>query len=153
MRLELVSDWMTRDVVTITPETTLADAEALMVEKMIRRLPVLDDGRLVGIVTYGDVRNARPSSVNRLNIWELSYLIPHITIGEMMSRDPITVFPDTTIGETAQLMLKNMIGCLPVVNRQGELVGIITESDIFRMVARDWKFLQEQSGEPYTHYG
>ncbi len=153
MRLELVSDWMTRDLVTITPETTLADAEAIMVEKMIRRLPVLEDGRLVGIVTYGDVRNARPSSVNRLNIWELSYLIPHITIGEMMSRDPITVFPDTTIGETAQLMLKNMIGCLPVVDRQGELVGIITESDIFRMVARDWKFLQEQTNEPYTHYG
>ncbi|MCB8944713.1 MAG: CBS domain-containing protein [Ardenticatenaceae bacterium] len=153
MRLELVNDWMTRDLITITPETTLADADALMVEKMIRRLPVVDNGRLVGIVTYGDVRNARPSSVNRLNIWELSYLIPHITIREMMTRDPITVWPETTIGEAAQLMLKNMIGCLPVLDKQGQLVGIITESDIFRMVARDWKFLQEQAGEPYAHYG
>ena len=74
-------------------------------------------------------------------------------VGEMMTRDPITVYPDTTIGEAAQLMLKNMIGCLPVLDRQRNLVGIITESDIFRMVAREWKFLQEQSGEPYPHYG
>jgi CBS domain-containing protein len=144
---------MTRDVITVTPQTTLPDADMLMVGKMIRRLPVISNGRLVGIVTYGDIRNARPSSVNRLNLWELNYLMPHITVGEMMSRSPITVAPEATIGEAAQLMLKNMISGLPVVDDQGKVVGIITESDIFRLVVRDWHWLQAEKPEPYAHYG
>ena len=153
MKQELVKDWMTSDVITVTLTTTLPDADRLMVGKMIRRLPVTVDGRLVGIVTYGDIRNARPSSVNRLNLWELSYLMPHTTMREIMSRDPITITPDATIGEAAQLMLKNMISGLPVVDDQGQLVGIITESDIFRLVVRDWQSLATEKPEPYAHYG
>lgn len=153
MKQELVKDWMTSDVITVTPATTLPDADRLMVGKMIRRLPVMVNGRLVGIVTYGDIRNARPSSVNRLNLWELSYLMPHTTMREIMSRDPTTIAPDATIGEAAQLMLKNMISGLPVVDDEGQLIGIITESDIFRLVVRDWQWLSAEKPEPYAHYG
>lgn len=153
MKQEFVKDWMTSDVITVTPATTLPDADRLMVGKMIRRLPVVANGRLVGIVTYGDIRNARPSSVNRLNLWELSYLMPHTTMKEIMSRDPITIAPDATIGEAAQLMLKNMISGLPVVDDEGQLVGIITESDIFRLVVRNWQGVLAEKPEPYAHYG
>jgi CBS domain-containing protein len=149
--MELVRDWMSCKVITVTPETTLPAVEQLMVSKTIRRVPVVDNGRLVGIVTYGDIRNARPSAVSSLNIWELNYLITRIKMSEIMTRDPITVSPETTIGEAAQKMLANMISGLPVLDSQGHLVGIITESDIFRLVARTWQELE--AAEPYAHYG
>jgi acetoin utilization protein AcuB len=153
MRTELVRDWMSRHVITVTPETMLPEAEQLMVGKTIRRLPVMENGRLVGITTYGDIRNARPSAVSSLNIWELNYLVSRIKMSEIMSCDPITVSPEATIGEAAQKMLANMIGGLPVLDSQGQLVGIITESDIFRLVARTWLRQEQETVEPYVHYG
>jgi acetoin utilization protein AcuB len=155
MKLELVRDWMSRDVITVTPETPLPDADRLMVSHVIRRLPVVDSkGRLVGIVTYGDIRSARPSRVTALSIWELNYLVNRLKVAEIMTRQPITVSQDATIGEAAQLMLKSMISGLPVLDNQGNLVGIITESDIFRMVVRDWmKSREEIETEPHAYYG
>jgi CBS domain-containing protein len=129
---------MSRDVVTVTPDTTLPDAEQLMIGRVIRRLPVVENGRLVGIVTYGDIRNARPSHAASISMWELDFLAARLKVAQFMTRDPITVLPDATIGEAAQFMLKNMISGLPVVDAEGDLVGIITESDIFRMVVHDW---------------
>jgi acetoin utilization protein AcuB len=152
MKLELVRDWMTHNVVTVTPETTLTDAERLMVTKTIRRLPVLEDGRLVGIVTYGDIRKAQPSAATSLNIWELNYLLAKVRVSEIMTPDPITVSQNATIGEAAQLMLNNMISGLPVVDGQGDLVGIITESDIFRLVVKEWSGLRLEPVEPYARY-
>jgi acetoin utilization protein AcuB len=142
MKQELVKDWMTRDVVTIIPDTTLPDAHRLMDEKGIRRLPVLKDGRLVGIVTRGDVRGAEPSSATSLSIWELHYLLAKLTITEVMTRNPITISQDATIGEAAQVMLDSRISGLPVVDSGGKVVGIITESDIFRMVVQRWSEAQ-----------
>ena len=155
MKLELVRDWMSRDVITVTPETPLPDADRLMVSHVIRRLPVVDSkGRLVGIVTYGDIRSARPSRVTSLSIWELNYLVNRLKVAEIMTRQPITVSQDATIGEAAQLMLKNMISGLPVLDNQGNLVGIITESDIIRLVVRDWmKSREEIETEPHAYYG
>jgi acetoin utilization protein AcuB len=138
MRGELVKDWMTSDVVTISPETTVPDAHRLMTEKGIRRLPVLKDGQLVGIVTRGDVRGAEPSGATTLSMWELHYLLAKLKIKEIMTRNPITISQDATIGGAAQLMLDNRISGLPVVDRSGKVVGIITESDIFRMVVQQW---------------
>jgi CBS domain-containing protein len=149
--MELVRDWMSCKVIIVTPETTLPAVEQLMVSKTIRRVPVVDNGRLVGIVTYGDIRNARPSAISSLNIWELNYLITRIKMSEIMTRDPITVSPETTIGEAAQKMLANMISGLPVLDSQGYLVGIITESDIFRLAARTWQ--EQEAVEPYAQYG
>jgi CBS domain-containing protein len=139
VKQELVRAWMTRDVVTVTPDTTLPEAHRLMTDKQIRRLPVMDNGRLVGIVTRGDVRGAEASDATSLSIWELQYLIARIKVKEIMTHDPVTISQDATIGEAAQVMLDHKISGLPVANGEGKLVGIITESDIFRIVVQEWK--------------
>ena len=152
MKLELVRDWMTRDVIAVSPETTVLEAGQLMIERIIRRLPVIEDGRLTGIVSYSDVRSAKASSNSEMDIWELSYRLSRLTIGEIMTPNPVTISPDETIGAAAQLLLKYMIGGLPVLDRDGQLIGIITESDIFRLVVRDWMKSQDNAGEPYARY-
>jgi len=154
MKLELVRDWMTRDVITVTAVTALPDAYDLMTRNKIRRLPVVDEhGRLIGIVTYGDIRSARPSPANALNIWELNFMLARLSIAEIMTPDPLTISENATIGEAAQKMLEKTIGSLPVVDSQGNLVGIITESDIFRLVVHGWQRSQQDPPEPYAHYG
>ncbi len=153
MRLELVRDWMSREVVTISQGTLLPDANQLMVEKRIRRLPVVENGRLVGILTYGDLRAARPSSASDLDVAEVNYLMAQIQVSQVMTRKVLTIHQDATIGEAAELMLQHAIGGLPVVNESGSLVGIITESDIFRLVVHDWQRAQDDSSTPYTRYG
>jgi acetoin utilization protein AcuB len=138
MKRDLIKDWMTRDVQTITPDTTLPEAHRLMTQNNIRRLPVLDGERLVGIVTRGDVRGAEASDATSLSIWELNYLLSRLEISEVMTRKPITVSQVSTIRAAAQTMLDNKISGLPVVDNNGTIVGIITESDIFRLVVSDW---------------
>ncbi len=133
VRRHLIKDWMTPDPITICPETTLPEANRLMKECGIRRLPVVDNGRLVGIITLGDVREASPSNATSLSIYELNYLISRLTVGTVMTQDPITITPDTTIEAAARLMLEHKIGGLPVVDGT-RVVGIITESDIFRLL-------------------
>jgi acetoin utilization protein AcuB len=147
MKQELVRERMMRDVVTVTSDTTLPGAHRLMTDKQIRRLPVMDNGRLVGIVTRGDVRGAEASDATSLSIWELNYLIARIKVKEIMTHDPITICQDATIGEAAQVMLDHKISGLPVVDSEGRLVGIITESDIFRIVVQEWK--EQADGLPY----
>lgn len=138
MKQELVKDWMTRNVVTISPDTTLPEAHRLMTDKGIRRLPVVEHGRLVGIVTRGDVRGAEPSGATSLSIWEVNYLLAKLKVGEIMTVQPATIAPDDTIGEAARLMLEKKISGLPVVDAEGKIQGIITESDIFRLVMQEW---------------
>jgi acetoin utilization protein AcuB len=133
MVLPLVQDWMTRDIITVTSQATLPQARHLMEENGIRHLPVVDDGRLVGIVTWGDIREASASDATALSVYELRYLLDALTVGYIMTPHPITVTPHTTVARAAQILLERKIGCLPVV-RHGKLVGIITESDIFRLV-------------------
>ncbi len=152
MRLELVKDWMTREPITVGPDVTVLDAGRLMVDRTIRRLPVLEQDELVGIVTYGDVRGARAAAVAGTDIWELGNSLARLTIREIMTPNPVTITPDETIGAAARLMLKYMIGGLPVLDARGRLVGIITESDIFRLVVRDWMRSEEDPSEPYAHY-
>lgn len=146
MKQELVKDWMTRNVVTITPDTTLPEAHRLMMEKQIRRLPVMRDGLLAGIVTLGDVRGAEPSRATSLSIWEVNYLLSQLKIEEMMTRHLITISPNATIAQAARLMLENKLSGLPVVDYEKGLVGIITESDIFRLVVQSWQ--QAEPAEP-----
>ena len=93
----------------------------------------------MGIVTRGDVRGAEASDATSLSIWELHYLIAKIKVREVMIHGPITISQDATIGEAAQVMLDYKVSGLPVVNRDGKLVGIITESDIFRIAVQEWK--------------
>jgi CBS domain-containing protein len=120
---------MTPNPITIVPKTTLPDAHRLMKESKIRRLPVVDRGQLVGIITLGDVREAQPSDATTLSIYELNYLLSKLTVDKLMTREPLTIRSDATIHKAARLMLEHKIGGLPVVD-DGRLVGIITESDI-----------------------
>ncbi len=152
MRLELVRDWMSRDVIFAEPDMLLSEADKLMMTHTIRRLPVVDNGRLVGIVTYGDIREARPSTAANINLWEMQFLMSQLVVAEIMTADPFTVSQDATVGEAAQLMLKQRIGGLPVVGANGALVGIITESDIFRLVVHDWLRSESDPPEPFAHY-
>lgn len=139
MKQECVCDWMTREVITISPNTSLAEAHKLMMEKRIRRLPVIHDGRLVGIVTLGDVRGAEPAHASSLNIWESDHLLAKLKILEIMTQRPRTILENATLREAALIMLEKKFSGLPVVDEAGHLVGIITESDIFRMVATEWR--------------
>lgn len=138
MKQELIKDWMTSTVVAVSPETTLPEAHRLMTENGIRRLPVVNQGRLVGIVTLGDVRQAEPSDATSLSVWEMNYLLSKLKVERIMTRDPLTISPNKTIGEAAGMMLKNKVSGLPVVDEQGQVIGIITESDIFRLVVNNW---------------
>lgn len=153
MRLELVRDWMSRDVIVVGPDMLLSEADRLMMTHTIRRLPVVENGRLIGMLTYGDIRGTRPSTANSMNAVEAQYLTSQPTVAEAMTAGPITVLQDVTVGEAAQLMLKHRIGGLPVINAAGHLVGIITESDIFRLVVRDWLRSETDSSEPFAYYG
>lgn len=131
-----VRDWMTPNPVILDLKTTLPEAHKILKDRRIRRLPVMDRGRLVGIVTLGDVREAEPSNATTLSIFELHYLLAKLTIGEIMTREPITISVNATIREAAKMMLQHKIGGLPVMD-DDKLVGIITESDIFRVLAQD----------------
>ena len=141
MKKELVFRWMSHDPITVTPDTGLLDADKIMHRYNIRRLPVVkDNGKLVGIVTQGDIREASPSDATSLSIWELNYLLTKVKVKEIMTRDPITVYSTDTISKAARLMLENKVGGLPVIDPlHGVLMGIITESDIFRLIVRTWE--------------
>jgi acetoin utilization protein AcuB len=129
----LVRDWMTESLVTITPRTTLPEAQRIMFAYNIRRLPVMNSEKLVGIVTLGDIREAKPSDATTLSIYELNYLMDRLSAKDFMTPNPVTIAPDATIAEAARLMLEHKIGGLPAVD-DGKLVGIITETDLCRLL-------------------
>jgi len=128
----LVKDWMTKDPVTITDETSMMKAIHLMKERRFRRLPVVRQGKLVGMVTDRDLKEASPSKATTLDVHELYYLLAELKIKEIMSQNPLSVSPEDTVEHAAQLMLEKTISGLPVVDATGNLAGIITQSDVFK---------------------
>lgn len=128
--------WMSEDVVTVPPDMPIMEARDVMKQHMVRRLPVVKKGKLVGIITEGDVQEAGPSGATSLSIWEVNYLLARITVGEVMTgaEELITVSPEDTIEQAAMLMRNHRVGGLPVVGEDNKLVGIITESDIFAIL-------------------
>lgn len=131
-----VREWMTSPVISVLPETSISEAHRLMKDHGIRRLPVVAHDKLVGIVTLGDVREASPSDASTLSIWELNYLWAQLKIEQVMTRQVLTITPDALVLDAAQIMLDKKVSGLPVVDAQEHLVGIITESDIFRMLVQ-----------------
>lgn len=131
MKATTVKEWMTADPVIIGSETTVPEAHQILIENNFRRLPVVDKNKLVGMITRGDLREAGPSDATSLSIYELNYLIATLKVSEIMNQSPIVVSESTTLYEAAKLMLENKIGGIPVVEK-GKVVGIITESDLFR---------------------
>ena len=128
-----VGYFMTRKVITISPDTSFHDALKLMKDKKIRRLPVVENDKLVGIVTEKDLLYASPSMATTLDIWELHYLLSKLKVKEIMTKEVITVREDDSIVKAALEMAENKVGALPVLNEAGNLVGIITETDIFKI--------------------
>jgi acetoin utilization protein AcuB len=132
----LVSNIMTPDPLTVSDKTAIDEALKLMREKKVRRLPVLNaKGKLVGIVAEKDILYASPSPATSLSIHEIHYLVSKLTVGEIMTKDVFTVTDDTPLEEAARIMADNRIGALPVM-REGKLVGIVTETDIFKAFLR-----------------
>ncbi|MGA9755495.1 MAG: CBS and ACT domain-containing protein [Desulfobaccales bacterium] len=127
-----IRDWMTKDPVTITEDTSMIKAIHLMKERRFRRIPVVSQGKLVGMVTDRDLKEASPSKATTLDVHELYYLLAELHVSEIMSRDPLSVSPDDTVEHAAQIMLEHTISGLPVVDGSGAVVGIITQSDVFR---------------------
>jgi acetoin utilization protein AcuB len=129
-----VRELMTAKPITVDPETPMLEARQRMVEKRIRHLVVVENARVVGIVTDRDIRLNLPSPATSLSVWEINYLLAQLTVGGVMSAAVIIVDPDRPIAEAARIMVDHKIGALPVVD-EGRLVGIITESDFVRAMA------------------
>jgi CBS domain-containing protein len=131
-----VEEWMTAPPIVIAPTTSLEEAQRLMDQHGVRRLPVVDAGRLVGIVTRGDLRAAQPSHATTLSVFEWRTLLSQVTVAECMTHNPVMIAPDASALAAAELMLARKIGGLPVV--QGErVVGVISESDLLRLLIAD----------------
>jgi CBS domain-containing protein len=143
MKSEKVIHWMSTNLITIDPRTKLPEAYKLLKTFNIRRLPVVDFGKLVGIVTLDDIREARPCEDLRLSIYDLNYLVSQMRVDKIMSDQPITISPEATIGQAAKLMHDHRIGCLPVIEND-RLLGMITESDIFRVMARKTETIPDE---------
>ena len=141
----LISQIMQRSVITIQPTALAVDAAQRMAEFTIRRLPVVDEQAcLVGIVTDTDVLEAETAD-QVLNTYEPGAETKWLSVGDIMTRDVITITPDATVGELAQRLMEHKVGGLPVVENdpqhcdQQRLVGIVTETDIFRLIAEAWQ--------------
>jgi acetoin utilization protein AcuB len=126
-----IKNWMTRDPLTVEPDTLIIDAKNLMKEHNIRRLPVVKGGKLVGMVTYRNIIEASPSSATSLSIHELNYLILKLQVKDVMRKNPITVSPEDSVIDVILEGSRKGIGAFPVVDH-GKLVGIVTETEILK---------------------
>ena len=126
-----VKDFMTRKVVYISPNTTIAHAADMMREQKLHRLPVIENDQLVGLVTEGTIAEASPSKATSLSIYDMNYLLNKTKVGDVMIRDVVTISQFASLEDATYLMLKNKIGILPVVDNE-QLYGVITDRDIFK---------------------
>ena len=129
----LVREYMTSPVITVAPDTLVQDAEKMLREHRIHRLPVVDQGKLVGIVTQAKLREVAPSPATSLTVWELNYLLAKMKVKDVMQGGVVTVTPDTTVEAAATLGQDRGIGTLPVVE-DGRVVGVITTTDLYRIL-------------------
>jgi acetoin utilization protein AcuB len=128
----LVKDRMSKSPITVRQNVGVEEALRLMHSENIRRLPVVDEhGKLVGIVSELDLLKVSPSPATSLSVYEIPYLMARIKMKDVMTKDVVTVTEDTPLEEAARVMADNKIGGVPVM-RDGKLVGIITETDLFK---------------------
>ena len=128
----IVSKRMTANPTTITSAMTIVDALQIMRSNKFRRLPVVDNGKLVGIVTDRDLREVSASPATSLSVFELNYLLAKMQVKDIMTRKVLTISADATVEEAALLMYNNKIGGLIAVDANQAVVGILTETDIFK---------------------
>ena len=130
----LVKGWMTSDVITVDEDTSMMKASQIMKENNIRRLPVMRKGKLVGMITDRDIKEASPSKATTLDIHELYYLLSELKIKDLLNKNLVSVGPEETVEKAAVKMLEHRISGLPVVNDKGKVVGVITQGDIFKVL-------------------
>ncbi len=131
----LVRDVMTRNLITAKPDMPIVEARALMTRERIRHLLVTDGARLAGIVTDRDIRLNLPSPATSLSVWELNYLLARLTVGQLMTKNVITIEAWKDAREAARLLIEHKIGALPVMENDG-LAGIVTETDLLHAFVR-----------------
>jgi acetoin utilization protein AcuB len=127
-----VGERMSHPVIAVSPDVPIHDVLVMFKKEHIRRAPVMKDDKLVGIVSERDLLNASPSPVTSLSVWEINYLISKVTVKQVMSKKVKTIDIDTPIEEAARIMADSKIGGMPVI-RSGKVVGIITETDLFKI--------------------
>ncbi len=130
----LVKNWMSKEVITVEADDSMQNAIYILQEQNIKILPVTENGNIVGVITDRDLKKASPSDATTLDMHELLFLISKIKVRDLMKKPVYTVRPDHTVEEAAALLLEKKISGLPVVNENKGLVGIITRSDIFRVL-------------------
>jgi len=131
-----VRDYMKSPVSTVTPDTLIDNAMETMREKHVRRLPVAENGKLVGLVTRNTIRDATPSPSTALTLWGLHYQLSCMKVRDVMITDVIVVHPDDTIKEVLAISEKHRIGTFPVVDDNGNLVGILTGTDLLHIMVK-----------------
>ena len=131
----LVEEWMTSNVITVTPDYSIMKATRIMKDSNIRRLPVVDsEGCLVGIVSDRDIRDASPSKATTLDMHELNYLLSELKVKDIMTKKPKSARRDSSVEALALMMVKYNFGGVPIVDDQNKVCGIITDSDIFQVL-------------------
>jgi acetoin utilization protein AcuB len=128
-----VKEMMKKNHIAVEPNTLVLDGQRIMKKNNIRRLPVVEKGKLVGIVTKHDLLEAEPSPATPVSLHELNYLLSKMKVKEIMKKHPVTVTPDTPFEDALRIGQEKKIGSFPVVDN-GKLVGITTESDIVRFL-------------------
>ena len=127
-----VKDWMSTELVTIDEDASIMKASKIMKQNHIQYLPVLSKGRLVGILSDRDLKEASPSKATTLDMHEMYYLLDKVLVKSLMPKHLYTIAPEDTVEKAAAVMLKHHISALPVVDAKAALAGIITKGDIFR---------------------
>jgi CBS domain-containing protein len=140
-----VRDLMSSPAIVAPPNTTVPAANALMKQHRIRHLPVVENGRLVGIVSQGDLRQASIAASINADSYELHFMLDRLTVSNIMTRKVFTLTPEAFIVHAAELMTEKKIAGLPVVEKDGSVVGIITESDLLKMLVTKLRQAEEQS--------
>ena len=138
-----VKNKMTINPKTVTPDQTISEVLDLMHEFKIHRIPVVDKGKLVGLVTQGVVQENTPSHLTTLSIHEMNYLLSKTRVKDIMIKKVITIGPEALVEAAADTMEKKDIGCLPVVSESNELLGILTTSDILKAFVDMFGYHQE----------
>jgi len=130
----LVKNWMSKDVVTIDEKDSMDKAARALKEHKVSMLPVMKEDRLVGVVTDRDIKEASASDATTLDIHEILYLVSKIKVGEIMTKDPVTVPLEATVEEAADILLEKKISGAPVLDPEGKVAGVITKADLFKVL-------------------
>ena len=131
----LVANWMTKNVVSLTPDRSMMKASKLMKDKAVSCMPIVDEeGKIKGMISDRDIKDASPSKATTLDMHELYYLLSEIKLQDIMTKKVVTIRADETVEKAAVLMLEGHFGSLPVVDENNVVVGIITDTDVFKVL-------------------